>query len=61
MLLSIYSYICSMQKHTEIYLDYYGYDETDFIGCEVCGKPAVDCHGSKFKNRLAQKIHKNNL
>lgn len=33
-----------MKKHTKIYLDYFGYDDTDWIGCEVCGKTAVDIH-----------------
>lgn len=33
-----------MKKHTKIYLDYFGYDKTDFIGCEVCGSKAVDIH-----------------
>ena len=33
-----------MQKHTKIYFKYYGYDETDFIGCEMCHKKAVDIH-----------------
>lgn len=25
-------------------MDYFGYDETDFIPCEVCGAPSVDIH-----------------
>lgn len=33
-----------MQKHTKIYLKHFGYDVTDFIGCEVCGCRAVDIH-----------------
>lgn len=53
-----------MQKHTKIYLEYYGYDETDFIGCECCGKPAVDIHhliakgmgGSKTKDYIENLI-----
>lgn len=31
-----------MKKHTRIYLDHFGYDESDFIPCEVCGMKAVD-------------------
>ena len=31
-----------MKKHTKIYMDYFGYDVSDFIPCEVCGKKAVD-------------------
>lgn len=33
-----------MKKYTKIYLNYFGYDETDFILCEVCNKQAVDIH-----------------
>ncbi len=53
-----------MTKHTKIYLDYYGYDETDFIGCECCGKRSVDIHhlsakgmgGSKLKDYIENLI-----
>lgn len=31
-----------MKKYTKIYLDYFGYDTSDFICCEVCGAKAVD-------------------
>jgi 5-methylcytosine-specific restriction endonuclease McrA len=33
-----------MKKHTKVYLQGMGYDETDFICCEVCGAKAVDIH-----------------
>ena len=33
-----------MKKHTQIYLDYFGYDTNDFIPCEVCASKAVDIH-----------------
>jgi hypothetical protein len=33
-----------MQKHTKVYLDYFGYGEQDFIPCENCGNRAVDVH-----------------
>lgn len=33
-----------MRKHTKIYFDHFGYDESDFISCEVCGAKAVDLH-----------------
>ena len=53
-----------MRKHTKIYLDYYGYDETDFIPCEICGAKAVDIHhieakgmgGSKTKDYIENLI-----
>lgn len=49
-----------MKKHTRIYLDAMGYDEADFIPCEMCGKQAVDIHhihargagGSKTKDYI---------
>ena len=47
-----------MKKHSKIYLDYFGYDTSDFIPCEICGAKAVDIHhieprgmgGSKTKD-----------
>lgn len=49
-----------MKKYTRTYLTYFGYDETDFIPCEVCNKQAVDIHhieakgmgGSKTKDNI---------
>lgn len=47
-----------MKKHTKIYLNYFGYDTTDWIPCEICGSSANDIHhieprgmgGSKSKD-----------
>jgi 5-methylcytosine-specific restriction endonuclease McrA len=33
-----------MKKHTKVYMDHFGYGVDSFIGCEVCGKRAVDIH-----------------
>jgi 5-methylcytosine-specific restriction endonuclease McrA len=33
-----------MKKHTKLYLNYFGFDTSDFIPCEVCGTLAVDIH-----------------
>lgn len=33
-----------MQKHTKIYFDYFGYDISDWIPCEVCFHEANDIH-----------------
>ena len=33
-----------MKKHTQIYLDAFGYDDTSFIPCEISGYKAVDIH-----------------
>lgn len=47
-----------MEKHKQIYLDYYNYDPGDTILCEVCKSIAVDIHhifarqmgGSKYRD-----------
>jgi 5-methylcytosine-specific restriction endonuclease McrA len=34
-----------MQKHTKIYLEFYGFDESSWIACQVClARAAVDIH-----------------
>jgi hypothetical protein len=33
-----------MQKHTKIYMDYFGYDLSSWMPCEICGCQAVDLH-----------------
>lgn len=33
-----------MKNHVKVYMDFFGYDVSDFIPCEVCGAKAVDCH-----------------
>jgi len=38
-----------LKRHTKIYLNYFGYDQTDFIPCEVCDKKAVDIHHIECK------------
>lgn len=50
----------SLQKHTKIYFQYFGYTPGDFIPCEVCGAVANDIHhiqargmgGSKTADRI---------
>lgn len=34
----------SLPKHTQVYIDFFGYDEGDWIGCEITGETAVDIH-----------------
>ena len=38
-----------MKKHTKIYMDYFGYDTSDFIPCEICGESAVDINHIKAR------------
>ena len=33
-----------MKKHTKLYMSFFGYDVSDTILCEVCGKVGVDLH-----------------
>lgn len=50
-----------MKSYTKKYMDFFGYDVSDFIPCELCGARAVDCHhiecrgmgGSKDKDHPA--------
>jgi predicted HNH restriction endonuclease len=49
-----------MIKYKRIYLEAFGYDTSDFIPCEHCGKPSVHIHhvdikgmgGSKNADRI---------
>tara|TARA_R110002072_G_scaffold120703_1_gene253951 strand:+ start:462 stop:740 length:279 start_codon:yes stop_codon:yes gene_type:complete len=49
-----------MKKHTKIYLNYFDFDVSDYIQCEVCFSPADDIHhidargmgGSKTKDYI---------
>ena len=36
--------LIKMKSYTKTYMKYFGYDESDFIPCEVCTKRAVDIH-----------------
>jgi len=33
-----------MQKHTKIYMEYFGYQIAEDVSCEFCNYPAVDIH-----------------
>ena len=33
-----------MRNHTKTYLNFFGYDTSDFIPCEMCGLKAQDIH-----------------
>jgi 5-methylcytosine-specific restriction endonuclease McrA len=41
-----------MLRHTKLYLAAMGYDETDFIPCEVCGKKCVDVHHIEGRGKM---------
>ena len=41
-----------MQKHTKVYMNFFGYDESDYIPCEMgCGSRAVDIHHLERRTR----------
>ena len=39
-----------MTKHLKIYLEYFGFDVSDYIQCEVCFSPADDIHHIEKKD-----------
>jgi hypothetical protein len=49
-----------MKNHVKVYFDYFGYDVSSFIPCEICSQRAVDIHhirargmgGSKKKDDI---------
>lgn len=49
-----------MKKHTKIYMDFFGFDKSDFMPCEICGSKANDINhidargmgGSKLKDNI---------
>jgi hypothetical protein len=53
-----------LKKYKKVYIDYFGYDVTDYIGCEICTAPSVDIHhlipkgmgGSKTKDYIGNLI-----
>ena len=40
-----------MQKHTKVYFDFFGYDQSDTIYCEMCNAVAVDIHHLEKRNK----------
>lgn len=39
-----------MRPYIKIYFDYFGYDESSFIPCEVCGAKSVEIHHIRPKS-----------
>jgi len=40
-----------MQKHTKIYINFFGYDESSTILCEMCNQVACDIHHLERRTR----------
>ena len=41
-----------MQNHTKVYFNFFGYDESSYIECELCGSRAVDIHHLERRNKI---------
>ena len=52
-----------MKKHVKLYLSFFGYDNSSFIACEVCGKQAHDIHHIEARGMGGSKLadHIDNL
>jgi len=48
-----------LKLHTKIYFKHFGYDLSDFIPCEVCGRKAVDIHHIRCRGMGGSKEHDN--
>lgn len=48
-----------MKAHIKVYLKHFGYDTSDIILCENCGKTAVDIHHLKFRSQGGQDVIEN--
>jgi len=46
-----------LKSYTKTYFKYFGYDESDFVPCEFCGKKAVDIHHLEPKSRAKAKVN----
>jgi|GEM_PF-1540633 len=45
-----------MKNHTKVFMNYWGYDESDFIPCFNCNKKAVDIHHLKSRGQGGSKL-----
>lgn len=46
-----------MKAYTKIYMKYFGYDESDFIPCEICGSKATEIHHLEPKSIAKAKVN----
>lgn len=46
-----------MKNHVKIYLEFFKYDISDFIPCEICGQKAVDIHHIERRGMGHSKKH----
>lgn len=43
-----------MQPHVKIYFEAFGYDQADFIPCELCGSKSVDIHHIEPRSKFGR-------
>ena len=48
-----------MKKYLKVYMDYFGYDEGDFVPCEWSGEPATEVHHITPKSRGGKDVIEN--
>ena len=48
-----------MQNHTKVYLNFFGYDQSDTIYCEMCNDVAVDIHHIEKRNKIKNDFPEN--
>jgi len=46
-----------LKSYVKTYLLYFGYDESDFIPCEFCGRKAVDIHHLEPRSIAKHKLN----
>jgi len=51
----IYTKDLKMQLHTKTYLNFFGYDENEYIPCEMCQDKAVDIHHLIKRSKIGSK------
>jgi len=50
-----------LKPHTKIYYEYFGLAVCDWVGCEICGKTAVDIHHIEARGMGGDPQHKKDV
>lgn len=46
-----------MRPHVRNYYQAFGYDQSSFIACEICGRPGQDIHHVEPRSKFGSKNH----
>jgi 5-methylcytosine-specific restriction endonuclease McrA len=46
-----------LKSYTKTYFKYFGFDESSWIPCEICGAKAVDIHHLEPRSRVKAKLN----